>query len=201
MSEENPNEKPDSVANTNGTSSLGEKSLFDSRIILINAPVNSKLSHLVNSQLLAMEQASDKPITIYINCPGGEMNSGYAIFDMIRFIKPEVTTIVAGLAASMGSIIALAAKKENRYALPNAKFLIHQPSIHGGLSGSTSDIEIHAKDIMDAKSQVVDLYVKETGQSRETIQQSIDRDFWMSSQKALEFGLISKILKTRSELK
>lgn len=177
-----------------------EKRLFDSRTILINAPVDAKLAHAVNSKLLAMEQAGDKPITIFINCPGGEVHSGYSIFDMIRFIKPEVTTIVTGLAASMGSIIALAAKKDRRLAMPNAKFLIHQPSIHGGLGGSTSDIEIHARDLIDTKNLIIDLYVKETGKPAEDIKKALDRDYWMSSSKALEFGLVSRIVKSRSEL-
>lgn len=178
-----------------------EKELFDARVILISSPVDSKLSHMINSKLFAMEKASDKPIYMYINSPGGEVHSGFSIFDTTRFIKPDVITIVSGLAASMGSIIALCAKKEHRFAFPNAKFLIHQPSVQGGMGGSVSDIEIHAKDLIDTKNMIIDLYAKETGNKADVIQKALDRDHWMSASRAKEFGLISKIITHRDELK
>ncbi len=178
-----------------------EKELFDARVILISSPVDSKLAHMINSKLFAMEKASDKPIYMYINSPGGEVHSGFSIFDTTRFIKPDVITIVSGLAASMGSIIALCAKKEHRFAFPNAKFLIHQPSVAGGMGGSVSDIEIHAKDLIDTKNMIIDLYAKETGNSTEVIKKALDRDHWMTPNRAKEFGLISKIVTNRSELK
>jgi ATP-dependent Clp protease, protease subunit len=179
-----------------------ERELFNARIVLISTPVNAKLAHEVNSRLLALERISEKdPIYLFINSPGGEIHSGFSIFDTARFICPRVVTVVTGLAASMGSIIALCAKKEHRYAFPNSKFLIHQPSIQGGLGGSTSDIEIHAKDLIDTKNRIIDLYSLETGRTPEEIKRAIDRDYWMSPQQALEFGLISKIVRTRDDLK
>jgi ATP-dependent Clp protease protease subunit len=180
---------------------FGEKELFDSRTVLISSPVNAKLAHMINSRLLALERANRKdPIYVFINSPGGEVHSGYSIFDTMRFIECQVVTIVTGLAASMGSIIALAAPKERRFSMPNAKFLIHQPSVHGGLGGSVSDIEIHARDLIETKNQIVQLYVKETGRTESEIRTAIDRDKWMTPPQALEFGLISKIISRRSEL-
>lgn len=177
-----------------------DKKLFDSRTILLSAPVDAKLAHVVNSKLIAMAKESDAPITLFINSPGGEIHSGFSIFDMIRFIKPEVYTVVSGLAASMGTVIALAAKKAHRYALPNAKFLIHQPSVSGGIGGSASDIEIHAKDLIETKNKIVEIYAEETGRKIDEIRTALDRDYWMSAEKAKEFGLISKIVRRHSEL-
>lgn len=178
-----------------------ERELFEARVILLSTPVNAKLAHAVNTKLFAMERASHDPIYIFINSPGGEVHSGFSIFDTARFIGPKVVTVVSGLAASMGSIIALCAKPEHRFAFPNAKFLIHQPSISGGLGGSVSDIEIHAKDLIDTKNRIIDLYVEETGQTVEAVRKALDRDSWMSPELAVKFGLISKVIRSREELK
>lgn len=178
-----------------------EKELFEARVILISAPVDSKLSHVVNSKLLALERHNDKdPIYMYINSPGGEVHSGFAIFDCARFVKPPVVTIVAGLAASMGSIITLCAKPEHRFAFPNSKILIHQPSI-SGMAGSVSDIEIHAKDLIETKERIIDLYVKECSRKPEEVKKALDRDNWMSAQQAVEWGHISRIVSKRDDLK
>ena len=177
-----------------------EKELFEARVILMSSGVNAKLAHAVNSKLLALERHDDKkPIYLYINSPGGEVHSGFAIFDMIRFIKPPVYTIVTGLAASMGSIIALAVPRDRRLAFPNARILIHQPSV-GGIGGTVTDIEIHAKDLIETKNHIIDLYANETGQPRDVIQKALDRDKWMSPEEAKAFGLISKIIRTRSDI-
>jgi ATP-dependent Clp protease protease subunit len=179
-----------------------ERELFESRTILISAPVNAKLAHLVNSKLLAMERANSKdPIYLFINSPGGEVHSGFSIFDTARFIEPKVVTVVVGLAASMGSIIALCAPRERRFAFPNSKFLIHQPSISGGLGGSVSDIEIHARDLLETKNHIVQLYAQETGRNTDEIRKALDRDNWMSPRQALEYGLISKVIERRADLK
>ncbi len=178
-----------------------EKELFEARVILISSAVNSKLSHAVNAKLLAMERHDpEKPIYMFINSPGGEVHSGFAIFDMVRFIKPPVITIVSGLAASMGSIIALCVPRERRFALPNAKFLIHQPSV-SGVGGTVTDIEIHARDLIDTKNQIVELYTHETGQPTDEIRKALDRDKWMTAEQALQFGLISKIIKRREDIR
>ncbi len=179
-----------------------EQSLFESRIIQISGPVNSKLAHEVNKQLLAMEaKDADKPIFLFINSPGGEVTSGFSIYDTAKFIRPEIHTVVTGLAASMGSLIALCAEKKNRVSFPNAKFLIHQPLITGVLQGPASDLEIHARDIIRLKEKINRLYAEETGQPYDTVQKATDRDNWLDPEDALKFGLISRIIKKRSDLK
>ena len=189
------NEKPERVSGPQI-----EKELFEARIVLISAPVDAKLSHAVNAKLLALERHNDKdPIYLYINSPGGEVHSGFAIFDMARFIRPPVVTVVSGLAASMGSIISLCAKPEHRFAFPNSKVLIHQPSI-SGMAGSVSDIEIHARDLIDTKERIVELYVRECGQSPEEVKKALDRDNWMSPEAAIRFGHISRVVTNRKDL-
>lgn len=178
-----------------------DQKLFESRIVQISGPVGSKMAHDVNRTLLALERDDkDKPIYLYINSPGGEITSGFSIFDTARFIQPEVLTVVVGLAASMGSLIALCAEKKNRLAFPNAKFLIHQPLISGLLTGSASDIEIHANDIIKTKQKINELYSKETGRPIEEVAKATDRDNWMDANEALEFGLISRIVSNRTEI-
>jgi ATP-dependent Clp protease protease subunit len=178
-----------------------ERELFEARIILISTPVDAKLAHAVNSKLLALERYNDKdPIYLYINSPGGEVHSGFSIFDCARFVKPTVATVVTGLAASMGSIISLCAKPQHRFAFPNSKILIHQPSM-SGMAGSVSDIEIHAKDLLETKARIIDLYCKECERTPEEVKKALDRDNWMSPEAALKWGHISKIVHTRDELK
>ncbi len=178
-----------------------DQRIYESRIVQISGPVSSQLAHQVNRQLLALErEAADRPIYLYVNSPGGEVTSGFAIYDTARFIQPEIYTLVTGLAASMGSIIALAAEKKNRLALPNAKFLIHQPLISGVLQGSASELEIHAKDIIKTKRRINELYAEETGRTVEEVEAATDRDNWLDASEALEFGLISRIVNRRNEI-
>ena len=178
-----------------------ERELFEARVILISTPVDAKLAHAVNSKLLALERHNDKdPIYLFINSPGGEVHSGFSIFDCARFVKPEIVTVVTGLAASMGSIISLCAKKQYRFAFPNSKLLIHQPSI-GGIGGSVSDIEIHAKDLIETKNRIIDLYVEECGRSPDEVRKALDRDNWMTPEQAVKWGHISKIITNRDDLK
>ncbi|MBP7844787.1 MAG: ATP-dependent Clp protease proteolytic subunit [Proteobacteria bacterium] len=178
-----------------------EEILFEQRYVQVSGPVGSKLALETNRMLLALDKLSDsKPIYLFIDSPGGEINSGFAIFDTVRFIKAPVYTIVAGLAASMGSIIALSAKKERRFALPNSKLLIHQPLISGYLQGPASDLEIHAEDIVKTREKINQLYALETGRSVEEIAKLTDRDKWLTPQEALDLGLICKIIKSKSEL-
>lgn len=178
-----------------------EKELFEARVILISAGVDPKLAHSVNSKLLALERHNDKdPIYLYINSPGGEVHSGFSIFDCARFVRPPIVTIVTGLAASMGSIITLCAKPEHRFAFPNSKILVHQPSI-SGMGGSVSDIEIHAKDLIDTKNRIIELYQKECGRTADEVKKALDRDNWMSPEQALKWGHISKIVTKRDDLK
>ena len=178
-----------------------EKELFEARVILISAGVDPKLAHAVNSKLLALERHDEKaPIYLYINSPGGEVHSGFLIFDTARFIKPTVVTVVTGLAASMGSIITLCAKPEHRFAFPNSKILVHQPSI-SGMGGSVSDIEIHAKDLIDTKNRIIELYQKECGRTADEVKKALDRDNWMSPEQAVKWGHVSKIVYKREDMK
>lgn len=178
-----------------------EKELFEARVVMISAAVDPKLAHSVNQKLLALERHNSKdPIYLYINSPGGEVHSGFAIFDMARFIKPPVVTIVTGLAASMGSIITLCAKPEHRFAFPNSKILVHQPSVTG-MGGSVSDIEIHAKDLLDTKNRIIELYQKECGRTQDEVTKALNRDNWMSPEQAMKWGHISKIVYKREDLK
>jgi ATP-dependent Clp protease protease subunit len=193
-------EKPSTKADKGQGPSV-EKELFEGRMILISSAVDAKLAHAVNSKLLALERHNDKdPIYLFINSPGGEIHSGFAIFDCARFIKPTVITVVAGLAASMGSIITLCAKPQHRFAFPNSKILVHQPSI-SGMGGSVSDIEIHAKDLLETKTRIIDVYVKECGRTVDEVKKALDRDNWMSPDQALKWGHISKIVEKREDLK
>ncbi len=178
-----------------------DQALFDSRIVHVSDVVDSELAHDVTRQLLALEKADPKkPVYLFINSPGGEINSGFAVYDTARFIAPEIITVVCGLAASMGSLIALCAKKENRLALPNSKFLIHQPLISGVMHGPASDIEIQAKDLLRTKEKINAIYAAESGRPMAEIVKATDRDNWMNAEEALSFGLISRIVAHRSEL-
>jgi ATP-dependent Clp protease protease subunit len=178
-----------------------DEALFKKRIVQVSGPVTSELAHHVNREILALEAQDPKaPIHLFINSPGGEVTSGFSIYDTARFVRCELKTIVVGMAASMGSIIALAADKKNRIAFPNAKFLIHQPLVSGMIRGSASEIEIHAKDIIKMRERINELYAKETNRPLEEIRKATDRDNWMDAQEALKFGLISRVVSSHDEI-
>jgi ATP-dependent Clp protease protease subunit len=140
--------------------------------------------------------APGEPITVIINSPGGSVDQGFAIWDQIQMMKSPICTVVTGMAASMGSVLALCAPKGRRFSTPNARFMIHQPSIHGGIQGPAADIAIHAEEIVKMREKLVDIYAKETGQERSVISRALDRDKWLSPEEAKEFGLIDKIVDT-----
>ncbi len=178
--------------------SRGERSydiysrLLKERIIFVTGPIDDHVSSVVCAQLLFLESESpNKDIFMYINSPGGVVSSGLAMYDTMQYIKPDISTVCIGQAASAGSLLLMAGTKGKRIALPHSKIMIHQPS--GGFRGQATDIEIHAKDILDTKKTLNDLYVKHTGQSLEVIQNSMERDNFMTAQQAVEFGLIDKI--------
>ncbi len=178
--------------------SRGERSydiysrLLKERIIFVTGPIDDHVSSVVCAQLLFLESESpNKDIFMYINSPGGVVSSGLAMYDTMQYIKPDISTVCIGQAASAGSLLLMAGAKGKRIALPHSKIMIHQPS--GGFRGQATDIEIHAKDILDTKKTLNDLYVKHTGQSLEIIQNSMERDNFMTSEQAVEFGLIDKI--------
>lgn len=178
-----------------------DQQLFESRIVFVTGEVNSELAQKVNRQLLAMEKVNPRdPVVLWIDSPGGEVYSGFSIYDTARFIAPKVFTIVSGLAASMGSVIALAAEKSDRLAFKNSKILIHQPLIGGAIRGQASDLEIHAKDIIDLKKKMHRLYSERTGQPVEKFVEIMERDRWVDPEEAIQLGLISKVIQKRSEL-
>jgi len=183
--------------------SRGERSydiysrLLKERIIFVTGPIDDHVASVVCAQLLFLESESpDKDIFMYINSPGGVVSSGLAMYDTMQYIKPDISTVCIGQAASAGSLLLMAGTKGKRIALPHSKIMIHQPS--GGFRGQATDIEIHAKDILDTKKTLNDLYVKHTGQSLEVIQNSMERDNFMTATQAVEFGLIDKIEEQRA---
>lgn len=178
-----------------------EKELIEKRRIIISSSIDAKVADRIMKQLLIMDDNNnEKNITVYINSPGGDVFSGFAIYDMMQFIESPVITLVTGFAASMGSIIMLAAEKGNRFALPNSKVLIHQPLIPGVFQGRATEIEIQAKEIDQTKQRIIDLYAKETGKNKDQIAKDIDNDYWLTAEEACEYGLIDKIIKNVKDI-
>ena len=170
--------------------------LLKDRIIFITGEIEDNMANLVVAQLLFLEaEDPDKDIHIYINSPGGQVTSGLAIYDTMQYIKPDVSTICMGMAASMGSVLLAAGTKGKRYALPNSKVMIHQPS--GGAQGKASDIAIHAKEILRTREKLNQILAEHTGQSVEKIQEDTERDNFMTSSEAKEYGLIDAVITTR----
>ena len=173
--------------------------LLKERVIFVTGPVEDHMSTLITAQLLYLESENPKKeISMYINSPGGVVTSGLAVYDTMQFIRPAVSTLCIGLAASMGSLLLTAGEKGLRFALPNARILVHQPS--GGFQGQASDIERHAEDIIKMKRRLNEIYVKHTGQGMETIERTLDRDYFMTAGEAKDFGLIDKVLSDRAAL-
>ncbi len=168
------------------------------RQILLSGEVNKQLAEKIVRQLLVLEADSDEPIRIFIDSPGGDVDAGYAIFDMIRFVKAPVYCIGMGLVASAGALILLAADKSRRIALPNSHYLIHQPL--SGIKGVATDIEIHAKEIQKTRAKINDLISAETGKDLAQVEKDTDRDYWLNAQEAVEYGLVSRIVSKRDEL-
>lgn len=173
--------------------------LLKERIIFIGTPLDDVISNLIIAQLLFLEADDpEKDIYLYINSPGGGVSSGLAIYDTIQYIKPDVVTICMGMAASMGALLLSSGTKGKRFALPNARVMIHQPL--GGVSGQAADIEIHAKEILLIREQLNKILADHTGQAVDKIAKDTDRNFWMSSEEAKEYGIIDDIMKTRNQL-
>ena len=172
--------------------------LLETRQILLSGEVNKALAEKIVNQLLILEAASDDPIYVFIDSPGGDVDSGYAIFDMMRFVKVPVITVGMGLVASAGALIFLASPKERRIALPNSHYLIHQPL--SGMRGVATDIEIHAQELEKAKEKINVLISEETGVDLEQVKKDTERDYWMNAQEAVEYGLAGKIVSKRTEL-
>lgn len=170
--------------------------LLKDRIIFVGTPIDDYVSNLVIAQLLFLEADDpDKDINLYINSPGGVVTSGLAIYDTMQYIKPKLSTICIGQAASMGAVLLAAGEKGKRFVLPHARVMIHQPM--GGFQGQATDIEIHAKEIMKVKDTLNDILAKHSGQQIKRIQKDTDRDFFMSGQEAKDYGLVDEVITHR----
>lgn len=180
------------------SSNFMDEKLFKSRSISIFGQIDEKIARSVTEKLLALAAESDDPITIYISSPGGHVESGDVIYDMIKFIKPEVRVIGTGWVASAATNIYLAAAKENRYSLPNTRYLVHQPS--GGSQGDATDIKIQADQMVKTKARVNRIISEETGRPLEQVEKDTDRDYWMSVEEAIEYGIVNKTIKSITEL-
>lgn len=182
-------EKPDDLTNR----------LLKTRSIFVSDVVTKKMADKFMKQLLILSEESDAPIDVYIDSPGGDADVGFGIFDMIRFIPNKVRTISVGLTASAGTIILLAAKKGDRYSLPNSRILIHQPS--SGIRGSATDISIQAEEILKLKERGNQLIAEETGTPLEKVRKDTERDYWLSPEEAKVYGLVDHVITNRKELK
>jgi ATP-dependent Clp protease protease subunit len=167
--------------------------LLNERIIFVGTPIDDQIANLVVAQLLHLESSDpDKDISMYINSPGGSIYSGLAIYDTMQFIKPQIQTICVGIAMSMGSVLLMAGEKGKRFALPNSRILIHQPS--AGFEGQSTDIEIHAREILNIRERIDQLYAQHTGQPVEQVHTDMERDRFFKADEAVEYGLIDRVI-------
>ena len=187
----------DSNINDSKSSFLDER-LFNKRHVLIMGQIDDKLAHSVVKQLLSLAAENHDPINVFVSSPGGHVESGDMIHDMIRFIEPRVRMIGSGWVASAGALIYVSVPKEYRYCLPNTRFLLHQPS--GGMGGSASDIAIQAEQIMKMKQRLNSIFARETGQPLERIAKDMERDYWMTTAEAMDYGLVNRVIQSSHEL-
>ena len=172
--------------------------LLKERIIFITGPIDDGVASLVVAQLLFLEAENPKKeVSMYINSPGGIVTSGLAVYDTMQFIRPPVSTLCTGQAASMGSLLLAAGAKDLRFALPNARIMVHQPS--GGFQGQATDIMLHAQEILNLKKRLNEIYVKHTGQSLKKVEDALERDMFLTAEMAKDFGLIDKVIEKRPE--
>ena len=175
-----------------------ENTLLKNRTLTIFGEINQVVAQRSAERLLALSFESEDPITLFIGSPGGHVESGDTIFDMIRYIKPTVRTVGTGWVGSIATHIYLATDKEHRFALPNTRFLIHQPA--GGFGGDASDIEIHAREILKTRERINQIIAEQTGQPLDKVQQDTDRDYWMSAEESVEYGLVGRIIQSVDEI-
>jgi len=173
--------------------------LLKERIIFLGGPVEDHVASLIVAQMLFLESEDpEKPVTLYINSPGGSVTAGMAIYDTMQLIKPEVKTFCVGLAASMGAVLLAAGARGKRYALPNCRVLIHQPMI-SSIGGQATDIDIHAREILRTRARLNDILSFHTGQPVEQVEKDTERDFWMSPEEARDYGLVDEVIQKRTE--
>ena len=190
--------KEDKPAKADKTDRLEEQLSFKSRFVLIFGEINDALAHATCRRLLALSADSDAPITVLISSPGGHVESGDAIHDMIRFVRAPVTTVGTGWVASAGAHIFLSPPKERRVCLPNTRFMIHQPS--GGAGGPATDIAIQAKEILKTRERIAHVIAQQTGQPYEVVANDIERDFWMNAAEAIKYGIVSRVIERQKDL-
>lgn len=172
--------------------------LLKERIIFVTGPVHDGMASLIVAQLLHLEAENpSKEISMYINSPGGVVTAGMSIYDTMQYIRPKVSTLVVGQAASMGSLLLAAGEKDMRFSLPNSRIMVHQPS--GGFQGQATDISIHAREILDLKERLNQIYVKHTGQTLKKVEAALERDNFMTAEAAKDWGLIDEIVESRAE--
>ncbi|MEO1040560.1 MAG: ATP-dependent Clp protease proteolytic subunit [Pseudomonadota bacterium] len=187
------------AADAKGAPDFVSKALFDSRTVLVTGGVSDKMAREVCAQLFALAAKSDDPILMIISSPGGHVESGDMIHDVMKFIKPRVVVLGSGWVASAGALIFVGADKGDRYALPNTRFLLHQPS--GGAGGMASDIEIQVREMRTMRDRLNQIFADATGQPLSRIEEDTDRDFWLSTGEAIEYGLLDKVVARQDELK
>ena len=194
----NDNETPDTDAAKSAFAPLVEQGLFKSRTVLVTGGVNDRLGRQVCERLLAMAGESDDPITVIVSSPGGHVESGDMIHDMIKFIKPRVRVLGTGWVASAGALIYVAAERENRYCLPNTRFLLHEP--RGGVGGSATEIDIQAREVLKMRERLNKIFADATGQPLDRIVKDTNRDHWMNAEEAKEYGVVGKIIRSAAEI-
>ena len=182
----------------NVSNPLLESGLFKSRMVLVTGEINDKVARGTTERLLAMAGESDDPITVMISSPGGHVESGDMIHDMIKYVKPRVRTLGTGWVASAGALIFVAAEKEDRFCLPNTRFLLHEP--RGGVGGSATEIDIQAREVLRMRERLNKIFAATTGQALEKIESDTHRDFWMSAEEAVNYGVVGKIISSAAEL-
>lgn len=196
--EEDEKEKDTEISVESDFSGKLQQKLFETRSIIISGEINQKMAEKVMTQLLLLQELGDAPIKLFINSQGGHVEAGDTIHDMIKFIKPKVLTIGTGWVASAGITIYLAADKEDRYSLPNTRYMIHQPM--GGVRGQASDIKIEAEEILRMRARVNKMISQATGQPYERVDKDTLRNFWLSAEEAVEYGIVNKVITSQSEL-
>ncbi len=183
----------------NGPDNGMMEKFLETRSVLISGEINKESAERIIRQLLMLEASGNDPIKVFIDSPGGDADTGYAVYDMIRFVRPDVYTIGMGLVASAGALILLAGEKNKRLAFPNSHYLIHQPL--SGIRGVATEIEIHARELDKMKKRINTLISKETGKALAEVEKDTDRDYWMDAEEAKTYGLVSKVIAKRGDLK
>lgn len=182
----------------NVSNPLIESGLFKSRTVLITGEINDRVARGATERLMAMAGESDDPITVVVSSPGGHVESGDMIHDMIKFVKPTVRVLGTGWVASAGALIFVAADKEHRFCLPNTRFLLHEP--RGGVGGSASEIDIQAREVLRMRERLNNIFAEQTGQPLDKIVADTNRDFWMNAEEAVEYGIVSKIITSSDDI-